>query len=226
MILDIVGASASWQDNRLSIAFDVVPESLSHLDLKTGEIFQAEATARLHQQIDKKIAAQLYVTWRDKSAAGAELQSEMRYLPPTRSSDPMISLVWRLPEDHLAAFHALIVAGRIPQQAVIFFPHDKLGFTWEPDGRGQTWDNEKERAVPIENIRFGLPIKAQHPDDAVWNVEIPEHADHEFFSDVAKVNFALVQKLSSIEIRLGRISTAVGLIAFVVIALALARFWH
>jgi hypothetical protein len=227
MILDIVGANASWSDNRLSVTFDVVPEALSHLDLKTGEIFQDDATANLRKQMDKTIAAQLYVTWKDKNAAGEELPSEMRYMPPTRSGEPLISLVWRLPDDHLAAFHALVVGGRVPKRVVVFFPHDKLGFTWEPDGCGQTWDNESSRTVPIENIRFDIPIAAPPPsDDAIWKVEIPEDADHAFFSDPAKVNFAMIRKLSSIETTLGRLSTAVGFIALVVLALALSRFWH
>jgi hypothetical protein len=227
MILDIVAAHASWSDNRLSISFDVVPEALSHLDLKTGEIFQDDATANLRKQMDKTIAAQLYVTWKDKNAAGEELPSEMRYLPPSRSGEPLISLVWRLPSDHLAAFHALVIGGRVPKRAVVFFPHDRLGFTWEPDGRGQTWDNESERTVPIENIRFDIPIAAPPlPDDAVWKVEIPEDADPAFFSDAAKVNYAVDRKLSSIETALGRVSMAVSLIAFLVLALALSRFWH
>jgi hypothetical protein len=227
MILDIVAAHASWSDNRLSIAFDVVPEALSHLDLKTGEIFQDDTTANLRKQMDKTIATQLYVTWKEKNSAGEELPSEMRYMPPLRSGEPLISLVWRLPDDQLAAFHSLVIGGRVPERAVVFFPHDKLGFTWEPDGRGQTWDNEIEQTVPIKNIRFEIPIAASPPsDDAIWKVEIPEDADPAFFSDTVKVNFAVIRKLSSIEVTLGRLFTAVGFIALVVFVLALSRFLH
>jgi hypothetical protein len=59
MILDIVGASASWEDNKLHVAFDVVPEESSHIDLKTGEIFQSSSYAWLRKQEDKAISGTL-----------------------------------------------------------------------------------------------------------------------------------------------------------------------
>jgi hypothetical protein len=53
VILDIEGARASWEDNKLHIAFDVIPEWRSHLDLKTGEIFQSSRYAALRKQEER-----------------------------------------------------------------------------------------------------------------------------------------------------------------------------
>lgn len=53
MILGIAGASASWADNKLHVAFNVVPEEGSHLDLKTGEVFQGSSYATLRKQEEK-----------------------------------------------------------------------------------------------------------------------------------------------------------------------------
>lgn len=226
MILDIVGAHASWSANRLSVAFDVALEAQSHLDLKTGEIFQSNSRAGLRKETDKAIAATLFVTWNDRNAAGDNLPSEMRYAPATRSSESLITLVWRLPDEHLAGFHSLILSGKVPRQAIISFPHDKLGFGWEPDGSGQTWDNEKEKTIPIEDIRFDIPIVAPTSADVELSTAIPDSGTPAFFTDPMKVNFAIIRKLSSIESSLGRLSTAVGFIALVVAILAISRFWH
>jgi hypothetical protein len=38
VILDIEGANASWADNKLHVAFDVVPEERSHLDFEIGVV--------------------------------------------------------------------------------------------------------------------------------------------------------------------------------------------
>jgi hypothetical protein len=233
MILDIVGATASWTDNKLHVAFDVVPEDHSHLGLNTGEIFQSDSYAALHKQQDKAISATLFVTRQERNAAGAELPSEMRYLPAAYERDSQISLVWRLPDEYLAGFHSLILAGRTPRKAVVFFPHHaELGYGWEPDGSGQKWDNKKSLAVPIENVSFNFNLEVPSADH-LWNTEIPEGNDRAFFSDAAMVNFALVRKLSSIESKLssiesllGRVSWMVGLIALLVLGLALSHFWH
>jgi hypothetical protein len=53
VILDIEGARPSWEDNKLHIAFDVIPEWRSHLDLKTGEIFQSSRYAALRKQEER-----------------------------------------------------------------------------------------------------------------------------------------------------------------------------
>jgi len=58
------------------------------------------------------------------------------------------------------------------------------------------------------------------------NSEVPEGDDREFFSDAERVNFALLHKVSSIESSLGHPSLAIGLIALVMLGLALSRFWH
>lgn len=225
MILDIKGASASWEDNKLHVAFQVVPEGRSHLDLKTGEIFQSDSYASLRKQEDKAISATLFVSRREKSASGVELPSEMRYVPGRGERDSELWLTWRLPDEHLAGFHALVLAGRTPRTAVIFLDHGELEFGWEPDGSGQKWDNEKNPSIPIENVRFDLSLRVA-PGELPVNTEIPEGDDRAFFSDTARVNFALLRKLSSIEGSLERISWSVGLVALIVIGLALSRFWH
>lgn len=114
MILDIAGANASWSDNKLHVAFDVIPEGRFHLDLKTGEILQSNSYAALRKQEDKAISATLFIARREQNATGAELPSEMRYVRGRDERDSEIHLIWRLPDDHLAGFHALILGG--PQQ--------------------------------------------------------------------------------------------------------------
>jgi len=227
MILDIVGANASWGDNGLHIAFDVVPEGGAHLDLKTGEVFQSDSYTKLHQQSDRAIAGTLFVTRHSRSASGAELPSEMRYITGKAEWGPQIYLIWRLPDDELARFHSLILGGNGPRKAVIFFPHDKLEFGWEPDGSGQKWDNEKTAAVPIDNVRFDqLSLKESANVDQPWNEQVPEEYDRKFFADSAKVNFALMRKLSVIETSLVRLYWIVGLIGIVMLAFVLWRFPH
>jgi len=225
VILDIAGAKASWSDNKLHVAFDVIPEERFHLDLKTGEIFQSNSYAALRKQEDKAISATLFVARREHNAAGAELSSEMRYVPGRGDRDSEIHLIWRLPDDHLAGFHSLVLAGRTPRTAVIFLQHGEVEFGWEPDGSGQKWDNEKNPSVPIENVSFNVDLHAP-PADQPLNSEVPEGDDRAFFSDAARVNFALMHKLSSIESSLGRLSWAVGLIALLMLCLALSRFWR
>ena len=135
----------------------------------------------------------------------------MRYVPGRGERGSELWLTWRLPDDHLAGFHALILAGRTPRTAVIFLDHGELKYGWEPDGSGQKWDNEKNPSIPIENVRFDLSLRVA-PGELPVNMEIPEGDDRAFFSDTARVNFALLRKLSSIEGSLGRISWSVGLV--------------
>ena len=225
MILDIAGASASWADNKLHVAFNVLPEEGSHLDLKTGEIFQGGSYAALRKQEEKAISTTLFVTRRQRNAAGAELPSEMRYIPGRGERDSEIHLIWCLPDDHLAGFHSLVLAGRTPRQAVVSFPHGALEFGWEPDGSGQKWDNKKSPSVPIENISFSFELHAL-PTGLSLNTEVPEGDDRAFFSDAAKVNFALLRRLSSIESALGRLSWTLGLIALLMVGFVLFRFWR
>ncbi len=108
---------------------------------------------------------------------------------------------------------------------MVFFPHGELEFGWEPDGSGQKWDNEKSPSVPIENVSFNFDLQVRSTDLPL-NTEVPEGDDRAFFSDAARVNFALVRRLSSIESSLGRLSWTVGLIALLMLGLALSRFWH
>lgn len=136
-----------------------------------------------------------------------------------------VHLVWRLPDDHLAGFHALVLAERTPRKAVVFLQHSELEFGWEPDGSGQKWDNEKNPSVPIENVSFNFELHAQSTGLPL-NTEIPEGDDRAFFSDAARVNFALLRRLSSIKSSLARLSWTVGLIALLMFGLALFRFWH
>jgi hypothetical protein len=225
MIFDIVGADASWDDNKLRVAFDVVPEDGSHIDLKTGEIFQSSGYAWLRKQEDKAISATLFVTGRARNAAGRELPSEMRYAPGNRDRSAEIELVWRLPDDHLAGFHSLVLAGKTPRKAVILLLHGALEYGWEPDGSGQKWDNEKKPAVPIENVRFDFRFEVPLTDQPL-NTEIPDDGDRAFFSDATRVNYALMRKLSAIEFSIARLSWIVGLIALLMLALLLFRFWH
>lgn len=224
MILDIVGAGASWTDNKLHVAFDVVPVERYHLDLKTGEIFKAAVTPRTSR--DNVISAMPFVTSRrEHKAAGAEPPRGLLYFPGRGEPDSKLHLIWQLPDDHLAAFHALVLAGRTPRQAIVSFPHGAFEFGWEPDGSGQKWDNEKSPAVPIEMVDFLFDLQVPSGDHS-WNTEVPEDYDREFFSNAAKVNFVLIRKLSSIESSLGRLSWTVGLIALLMLGLALSRFWH
>jgi hypothetical protein len=225
MILDIVGASASWNDNKLHVAFDVVPEESSRIDLKTGEIFQSSSYAWLRKQEDKAISATLFVTSQGRNAAGTELPSEMRYVPG-KGERSSINLIWRLPDDHLAGFHSLVLAGKILRKAVIFLSADaSLGYGWEPDGSGQKWDNEKTLAVPIENVRFDLSFEVSLTDQPL-NTDIPDDGDRAFFSDATRVNYALMRKLSAIEFSIARLSWTLGLIALLMLVLVLSRFWH
>ncbi len=225
MILDIVGANASWSDNKFHVAFDVIPEGRFHLDLKTGEIFQSNSYAALRKQEDKAISATLFVTRREHNAAGAELPSEMRYVPGRGEWDSEIYLIWRLPDDHLAGFHSLILAGRTLRKAVVFLQHGDIEYGWEPDGSGQKWDNEKNPSVPIENVSFNLDLHAQSADQPL-NSEVPEGDDRAFFSDAARVNFVLIRKLSAIESAVGRLCWTVGIIAILTLGLVLSRYWH
>lgn len=225
MILDIKGASASWADNKLHLAFDVVPENHEHLDLKTGEIFQGGGYAALRKQEDKVISATLFIARREQNAAGKELGSEMRYFSGKGERDSEIHLVWRLPDDHLAGFHSLVLARKTPQKAVVFFPHGALEFGWEPDGSGQKWDNETKPSIPIESVslKFDLHVPSV---DLPLDTEVPEGDERAFFSDAARVNFALLRRLSSIESALRRLSWTIALIAVLLVILALSYFWH
>jgi hypothetical protein len=162
--------------------------------------------------------------YQDRNAAGTELPCEMRYVPG-KGERSSINLIWRLPDDHLAGFHDLVLAGKMPRQAVVFFQHGELEFGWEPDGSGQKWDNEKTPAVLIENVRFDLSLQVS-PVDRAWNEKVPDHYDPAFFSDAAKVNFSLVRKLSAIESSMGRLSWIIGLIALLMLVLVLSRFSH
>ncbi len=223
MILDIVGASASWENNKFAVAFDVVPEGRSHLDLKTGEIFQSDRFAAMRDQKDKTISAKLFVSPRERNSTGEELPREMRYSRGGRDFYSEIYLVWRLPDDHLAGFHALILAGMMPQQAIVHFLFGALKFGSEPDGSGQTWDNETSPAVPIESIRFdfSFPILS---GDRPWDTEMPAGEDRAFFLDTARVNFLLLRKLSAIEYSIRGLGWMI-LIALLMLIL-LFRFWH
>lgn len=221
VILEIAGASASWADNKLHVAFRVIPEGHFHLDLKTGEIFQRSSYAVLRKQEDKAISATLFVGRQEHNAAGAKLPSEMRYF----SERGEINLIWQLTDEHLAGFHSLVLAGRTPRTAVVFFQHGTLESGWEPDGSGQKWDNGKNPSVPIENVSFRFELHAQ-PTDEPLGKESADGDDRAFYSDAARVNFALLRRLTSIESSLTRLSWVVGLIALLMLGLALSRLWH
>jgi hypothetical protein len=100
-----------------------------------------------------------------------------------------------------------------------------LEFGWEPDGSGQKWDNEKSPSVPIENVSFNFELHAPSTDLPL-STEVPEGGDRAFFSDVARVNFALLARLSSIEASLARLSWTAGLIALLMVGLVLFRIWR
>jgi hypothetical protein len=117
------------------------------------------------------------------------------------------------------------LAGRTPQKAVIFLQHSELEFGWEPDGSGQKWDNEKSPSIPIENVSFNFELNVPSIDQPL-DTEILDGDDRAFFSDTARVNFALLRRLSSIEVSLGRLSWTVGLVALLVFGLVLSRFWR
>jgi hypothetical protein len=224
VILDIEGAGASWADGELHVAFDVVPEGRYHLNLKTGEIFQNHGDAAFRKQEDKVISAKLFVTRRTRSAAGADLPSEMRYVPGGRR-DSEIDLVWRLPDDHLTGFHALILSGKTPKKAFVSFVRNHLEFAWEPDGSGEKWDNEKNPSVPIETVSFNFDLQVPSSDGPL-TVEVPEGDDRTFFSDSARVNFALLSRLSTIQSAVERLTWPVRIIALLMVVLALSRIWR
>ena len=144
----------------------------------------------------------------------------MRYIQGSEELGSQIMLVWRLPPDLLADFHALIQGGRVPKQAIVSFPSGALTFGWEPDGSGQNWDNEKTPAVPIESVTFNFDLEAPSIDRP-WDMAIPDESDREFFSDQARVNFALLRKLSAIESSITRLAWTLGLIAVLVLLLVL-----
>lgn len=231
MILDIVSADASWADNKLSVSFDVVPAENYHLDLTTGEIFQSRDYAALRTQLDKTISARLYVTRREHNAAGAERPSEMRYFPGNSEDGSEIRLVLRLPDDHLAGFHSLILAGKLPMKVHVWFENTVLEMGWEPDGSRQKWNNEMSPAVPIEDVWFAFSLQAPSADH-LWNTAAPADYDRAYFLDTARVNYDFIRKLSSIESKLGSLSSAVWLIALLMLfallvpGSVLSRFWN
>ncbi len=221
MILDIVGASASLDKKGLHVAFDVVPEIGHRLELKTGEIFVAPAK----QGKENAISATLFVTGKERGANGTELPSAMSYR--RWRDDSEIWLIWRLPDDQLAKFHSIILPRKTPRQAVVFFLEGPLfspgpfEYGPDPEGRDQKWDNEKTPVVLIDNIEFGLIPK---PPPA-WDIEIPNDYDREVLSDTARVNFALIRKLSAIEASIRQLLWMICLIALLMVIL-LFRFWH
>jgi hypothetical protein len=223
MILDIVSADASWDVKSLHVAFDVAPEGHSRLELKTGEIFQSARYASSKKEEAKSIPAKLFVTRQERNAAGQELPSGMRYIKSSGEQGSEIWLIWRLPDDILADFHELILAGRVPIQAILLFPSDALEFGWAPDGSEQKWDNDKTPIVPIENVSFKLDLQAPSIEQR-WSTDIPDDNDRAFFSDTARVNFALLRKLSAIEGSMRGLTGTVGFIAVLVLVLVLRRF--
>jgi hypothetical protein len=232
LILDIVSVRASWTAGRLNVAFKVVPADHSHLDLKTGEIFQSARYAALRKQAGKAISATLYVGHQERNAAGAEMPSEMCYVSVKGEGYSEICFIWRLPDDQLAAFHRLLLAGKVPWQAIVSLPfsHDYLKFRSEPGGSGKEWDNERAPEVPIENVEFILTLQVARNDEVLGEPETVfldvDGAHRSFYSDAARVNYALIGKLSAIESAMARLSWTVGVIALLTLALTLARFWH
>jgi len=206
LILDIESVNASWSKGKLHVALTVRPEGVDHLDLKTGEIFQSQSRAALMRQEDKAISATLFVSGPEQNSDGIELRSEMRYRPPQSESGPEIWLLLRLTSDHLAGFHAMLIAGLMPKQAVVFFPLGEFEYGWEPDGSGQKWDNESKPTVPIEDVRFDLSF-----------IDV---------SESIKVNLSVIHKLETVESSLREISWFVGLIALLILCLILPRFWR
>jgi hypothetical protein len=144
----------------------------------------------------------------------------MRYL----SERGEINLIWQLTDEHLAGFHALVLAGRTPRTAVVFFQHG-ADSAWEPDGSGQEWDNVKNPSVPIENVSFRFELHAQ-PTDEPLGEESADGDDRAFYSDAARVNFALLRRLTSIESSLKRLFWMAGLIALLMLGLTLSHFSH
>lgn len=79
LTLDIESITASWRTGKIDISFIVVPADHSHLDLRTGEIFQNDRCAKLRMQENKRISAQLLVTSHVHNSSGEQIPSEMRY---------------------------------------------------------------------------------------------------------------------------------------------------
>ncbi len=216
MILSIEAANASWSEGKLSLAFDVIPEDHYHLELKTGEIFQDRGYAALRGQKDKQISATLFVEPMQQNPAGAELPSEMRYHSTSGERGAEIWLIWRLADDELMNFHSIILSGKIPSRATIWFGvHNELEFGWEPDGSGQKWDNEKHPVIVIEKVTFNFSLR-QRPTKIDLIAEIPDGYDAEFFGDITRVNFALARKLSLLDSRLERTNWFLGFIVGII----------
>jgi hypothetical protein len=203
MILDVVGAGASWDAKRLHVAFDVSPEGHSRIELKTGEIFQSGRYAAFKKEDDKAIAAKLYVAGRERNAAGQELPSAMCYMKRGEERSE-VWFIWRLPDDVLEDFRALFLSGRMPTRAAVFFPPEAFAssgafeFGWAPDGSMQKWDNEKKPVVQFNSVSLTLDLPAPSVDRPL-DAKVPDDDDRAFFTDTARVNFAMLHKLAAIE---------------------------
>ncbi len=229
MILEIKSANASWENNNLYVSFSVIPVEGAHLDLQTGEIFQRDDYAVMRGQEDRVIGATLFVTGPQQNCDGADLPNEMKYHHASDEIDAEIWIQLRLAQDELAGFHALLMAGKTPLQAVVFFPFGEFEYGWEPDGSGQKWNNESKPSIPIERISFRFDFRVESANQP-WTKEGLEHVeralvgvDRAFFSDTARVNFAVLLKLQAVESSLRQIFWSVGLIALSIWGLELYR---
>jgi hypothetical protein len=144
-----------------SLSFSVEIDDRDHLDLETGEIFEAPRYAKIRGHQDKLINATLCV--RQALSADDFKYNRLQYFEAVRGddygNDPFIYFdFWLHPHD-FSELMRHVQGGLVPSTVQIHLEFNKsspIQFDWEPDGSGLKWDNKStdNRRVPIESVSF------------------------------------------------------------------------
>ena len=204
-----------------AIIFSVSLGDHDQLELKTGEIFRKKSYHKLHSTSDKAILATL--TFRAKQPE-SERKSQLHYLGSIESKDGLderydsrLIFEYVLDQCHFDQLKTYILAGAYPKQVSLEFPDDAFTFGWEPDGSHQIWDNVANRRVDITGCEFRFNHFGDDDDEADL-VDIGHFPDdRKSFSDTARVSYAVIEKLSSLEKKTTNLLWGLGILLVIVI---------
>jgi hypothetical protein len=205
---------------RRSIRFTLAPVENDHFDLQTGEVFQSKRRAKRYNQEDKQISAQLTVL----ENRGDLDTDDVRETNSLRYAKSVLFAFYYLGGREFDALYTSIISGLSPRRIGFTLDDDTLDYGWEPDGSGQKWDNEKKKIILIERLEFSFDHFGKNDDEYEDDLEFIGETSKSLtdtrssYSDLAKVSYVVIQKLSSLQ-------KQISIITWIVFLLGLVIWW-
>jgi hypothetical protein len=201
--------------SRQQVYFTVYPEGRDHLDLETGEVFENPSYARIRNEADKSISAQLSVYEASSELKSKLAYNRMQYFGEKSGYDyydPSIHFSFVLPPRDFQRLLTNIQNGVLPTTVQIDLDMSHpLSYGWARGGSVK-WRNKAEgKIIKIESIAFRYEILKEAFDSDAGETMAPDST-----SAIEIVN----QRTSELKDKLTEVITQIKYLGWIVIAAA------